>query len=175
MRVIKRRAFSLVELMLVVVIMGIIGALVLLNMSTSERIDAQGEASRYVRTLHGMRAAWIAYNADKHIFLGVPDYDVTSASQVAAVQRSLEIYSGRPDFASDVNRYGNIIIETVPVNEKYSHIFIGFNGNGNFGGNTNKKEETLRILNSDFGLSYNLTSKDSTKSFGSNNLMLRVW
>ncbi|MDR1515165.1 MAG: type II secretion system GspH family protein [Synergistaceae bacterium] len=171
MRVMKKRAFSLVELMLVVVILGIIGALILLNMSTSEKIDAQGEANRYVRSLHSVRAAWIAYNADKHVFLGVPSYDVT---QAAVIQRSLEIYASRPDLASDVNRYGGIIIETVPATATYSRIYLGFDGSGNFGGSGNKGD-ILRILNGAFGVSYNLTSKDSTKSFGDNNLMLRVW
>jgi type II secretory pathway pseudopilin PulG len=167
----KREAFSLVELMLVVVITGILGALILLNMSTSERIDAQTEAKRFVRSLYALRSSWIAYNADKYVFLGVPDYNLSDATQVAAVQRSLEIYADRTGLAEDVSRYGNIVIETVPASEYYSHIFLGFDGTGDFGGNANKKNEVMGILRGEFGQSYRVTSVDSA----ANSLMLRVW
>ncbi|MDR0615273.1 MAG: prepilin-type N-terminal cleavage/methylation domain-containing protein [Synergistaceae bacterium] len=168
MRVIKREAFSLVELLLVVVIMGILGALILLNMSTSERIDAQTEAKRFVRSLHSLRSAWIAYNADKYTFLGVPNYDPTDAAQVTAVQRSLEIYANRADFAADVRRYGKINIITDPVNDAYSRIYLGFDGTGDFGGDADKKDAVMDILEGDFGKSYQIMA-----SFDS--LMLRVW
>jgi prepilin-type N-terminal cleavage/methylation domain-containing protein len=171
MRVIKREAFSLVELMLVVVIMGILGALILLNMSTSERIDAQTEAKRFVRSLYSLRSSWIAYHADKHVFLGVPHYSLTDATQVAAVQWSLEIYADRPDFRDDVSRYGKINIITVPETTAYSQIYLGFDCTGDFGGDANKKDEVLGILKGEFGQSYRLTSVDSAVD----SLLLRVW
>ena len=143
MRVVKRGAFSLVELLLVVVIMGIVGALILLNMSTSESIDAQTEAMRYVRSVHGVRNAWIAYMADRHVFLGVPDYDATDPAQAEAILRSLDLYADKAGLADDVSRYGNIRIETVqgpaPNAKYYSHIFLGFDGTGGFGGDARKK------------------------------------
>ncbi|MDR0649443.1 MAG: prepilin-type N-terminal cleavage/methylation domain-containing protein [Synergistaceae bacterium] len=170
MRVVKRGAFSLVELLLVVVIMGIVGALILLNMSTSESIDAQTEAMRYVRSVHGVRSAWIAYMADRHVFLGVPE--ITDHD---ALLNSLDLYADKAGLADDVSRYGNIMIETVPVTEYYSHIFLGFDGTGGFGGDARKKNETLNILNGPFGTSYRLTNGDGGTSFGDNKLMLRVW
>jgi prepilin-type N-terminal cleavage/methylation domain-containing protein len=173
----KREAFSLVELMLVVVIMGIVGALILINMSTSEDIDAHTEARRYVRAVYSVRNAWIAYMADRHIFLGVPDY---SSADYKAVLNSLDMYADRAGLAADAARYGNIKIETVPVTSYYSHIFLGFDGTGDFGGDADRKDDTLGILDRAFGTSYNLTSKDLNKSdmpsLGvAHNLMLRVW
>jgi prepilin-type N-terminal cleavage/methylation domain-containing protein len=166
----KRAAFSLVELMLVVVIMGIVGALILLNMSTSERIDAQAEARRYVRSVYSVRGAWIAYMADRHVFLGVP-----GASDMGAVLKSLDLYADRAGLADDVKRYGSLMIETVPVNAYYSHIFLGFDGTGDFGGKT--PGDTIAILNGEFGAGYRLTSVDASiiDSVKNNNLMLRVW
>jgi prepilin-type N-terminal cleavage/methylation domain-containing protein len=183
---VKRGAFSLVELMLVVVIMGILGALVILNMSTSQKIDSQTEAKRFVRSLYSVRSAWLAYIADRHEFPGVPEYDLTKAAQVAAVQRSLEIYANRNDLDDDVRRYGKINIVTVPVTPYYSHIFLGFDGTGNFGGDSQKKEEVLKILSGDFGMSYRLASGDFGSDLGSpeyfevdgkqmNETMIRVW
>jgi prepilin-type N-terminal cleavage/methylation domain-containing protein len=170
----KREAFSLVELLLVVVIMGILGALILLNMSASERIDAQTEAKRFVRSLYSLRSAWIAYNADKHVFLGVPDYSLADAAQVSAVQRSLEIYANRADFAADVRRYGRINIVTDPVNNGFSRIYLGYDITGDFGGDTNKKDEVLAILKDEIDV--NLTFGESYRIMASfDSLMLRVW
>jgi prepilin-type N-terminal cleavage/methylation domain-containing protein len=179
MSAVKRGAFSLVELMLVVVIMGILGALVILNISTSERIDAQTEAKRFVRSLNSVRSAWLAYVADRHEFLGVPNYSLTDPAQVAAVQRSLEIYANRNDLDDDVRRYGKINIMTVPATPYYSHIFLGFNvDDGDFGGDDRKKTEVLSILNGGFGNAYRLTSGDfgltSPVLFGGP-IMMRVW
>ena len=174
MRVVKRGAFSLVELLLVVVIMGIVGALILLNMSTSESIDAQTEAMRYVRSVHGVRNAWIAYMADRHVFLGVPE--ITDHD---ALLNSLDLYADKAGLADDVSRYGNIRIETVqgpaPNAKYYSHIFLGFDGTGGFGGDARKKNETLNIHNGPFGASYRLANGDGGTSFGDNNRLRRVW
>ncbi|MDR3255962.1 MAG: type II secretion system GspH family protein [Synergistaceae bacterium] len=154
MRILRLRSggFSLVELLLVIVITGILGALLLLNASSSEKVDAQVEAKRIVRSLHSLRTAWLSYNSDKFEMLGVPSYNISTDS--AIVTKSLELYMSTRKLDEETARYGSIDIQTVNGTGG-DRVYLGFNSKGDFGGSDMLKTSVPGILSgmsADYGI-----------------------
>jgi prepilin-type N-terminal cleavage/methylation domain-containing protein len=178
---IKREGFSLIELLLVVVITGIICGLVLLNASTHERVDAQVEAKRMIRAIHSIRSAWLAYNTEKFIMLGVPSYDVTSSADRNTAQKILEKYSDR-SLHEDIERYGNISIVTLPdtVTNRpggpVNRVYVGFTSDGNFGGKAVLKGATQKALANNLAANFGLVSQSGAVYAGSDSesILIRV-
>jgi prepilin-type N-terminal cleavage/methylation domain-containing protein len=173
----RRDAFSLVELLLVIVITGIIGALVLLNMTSKDAIDVQVEARNMVRSIHSLRSAWLDYHADKFTLLGVPDFDINDPSFVA----SLEVYADR-SFSDEIGRYGSVDIVTRRINASNfkQHVYIGFrpNSSSTFGVESGLRNRVIDVLKSSNFLSlYGLVKADGTDYTGQAGepILIRVW
>ena len=122
----KKRGFSMVEMIIVMLILGIIAAAVLLNASTTTVIKDTTEADKIVRMLQSLRTGWLAYYADNREFLGLK-------GKVAAIQtfdadapftKSLEIYLDR-DLKEDIDSYGNILLVSNSRDERGAKISLG--------------------------------------------------
>lgn len=135
-----RRGFSLAEIVIVIVIMGIIVALVALGGSSSEGINAQTEARRYIRTLQTLRSAWIAAYADTGQMIGITmpgtipsnpgaGQHVLNGSDPATqpLINTLTKYTDRI-VVDDIRRYGGtLILRTAPVTQGNA-VYLGFQG-----------------------------------------------
>ncbi|MDR3331870.1 MAG: type II secretion system GspH family protein [Synergistaceae bacterium] len=168
----RNGGFSLVEILLVIVITGIIGALILINMSSSTRVDAQVEAKRVVHALYSLRSAWLSYHADKFAMLGVPSYNIATDSGVVAA--SLDRYIDNRDFGEETKRYGSIDISSIVANNRVERVYLGFNGAGDFGDDDSLKSSVQNILNGDFGSDYGILSKSGDHYAPGGSFMIRI-
>lgn len=138
----KRKGFSMVEIIIVIIVIAIITAFLLLGGSTTNVVDDNAEADKVVRALESLRSGWISYYADKQEFLGVvsgdQEYDAT-----APFTKSLEVYLDRP-LDDDIEKYGNIYISTVTGSGAGSaaKIYLGFK----FPANSLPRDSVLKIL-----------------------------
>jgi hypothetical protein len=114
-------------------------------------VDAQVEAKRVIRALYSLRSAWLSYHADKFVMLGVPDYNVLTDS--AVLTASLDRYIDSRTFDEDTKRYGRINISSI-----VNRVYLGFNGDGDFGDNDSLKNSVIDILKSDFGKDYGIVN-----------------
>jgi prepilin-type N-terminal cleavage/methylation domain-containing protein len=158
MKIIKRGAFSLVELLVVIVILGILTALIMLNVSSYERVDAQVEAKRYVESVYTLRSALFAYFADNYDFPRT--YDPSDAAMAAATRKAFEKYAGR-GLDDEIARYGDIYFQKGEWKDntgadKEGGYCIGFAGNGTFGGKELKKQAMGVLLSEKFYGDYDL-------------------
>ncbi|MDR1885453.1 MAG: prepilin-type N-terminal cleavage/methylation domain-containing protein [Synergistaceae bacterium] len=160
----RRKGFSLIEILLVIIIMAVLLGIVLLNFSSEETLDAQTEARQLVRSLQSVRSAWLAYYADRQVMLGVPPEDPgnTSYSANSPLVRSLEIYASRESLRDDVNKYGgSLVVEPVrrdggAYSKNPVAVYIGFTGPWNINARNESVETSVRRLlkdsAGDFGL-----------------------
>jgi prepilin-type N-terminal cleavage/methylation domain-containing protein len=177
MRITKRDGFSLIELMIVVIIVGIVAALVMLNATANETVDVQVTAKRVIRSIHSLRSAWLAYQADNFELLGVPSFNINDPS----VKRALERYSDRK-LDDDIARYGSIDIRCergTGANSNQERIYLGFkpSAHSTFG-NAEQKDRVIDILETDpMRSDYNLVKEDGHPYDGDANssIMIRVW
>ncbi|MDR3331989.1 MAG: type II secretion system GspH family protein [Synergistaceae bacterium] len=176
---VRRQGFSLVELMLVVIFMGILAGVLMLNMSSSSVVDSRSEARRLEAALQSLKSAWISYYADKHVLLGVPATTTTSYAASSSVVKDLERYSDR-DLTEDIRRYGgSLAIRTKPGDTPsggVTMVYLGFSGAWDLGMN----EESMRtmqqfIKNSGMNFVSSITTNPATPfDVGHTAVMVRV-
>ena len=167
----KKRGFSVVEMLVVIIVIAIITAFVLMGGSSTQVVDDNAEADKLVRALESLRSGWIAYYADKQEFLGVASGDQTFASN-APFTKSLEVYLDRP-LGDDIDKYGNIYLSATAGTA--AKIYIGFS----FPDDSPPKDSVLKVLERDAnerGL-YNHTGSDYVlfSSTNRDNILLRVY
>lgn len=121
-----RKGFSLVELIIVMVIIAALTAGVLLSGSSTDTVNAYGEARKLETALKTLRSAWLACYADTYKMPGVPgDASYDQSSEVVA---TLARYADR-SLAEDIGTYGNIRIATATSSTNAEDaIYIGFVG-----------------------------------------------
>jgi prepilin-type N-terminal cleavage/methylation domain-containing protein len=146
----KQSGFSLVELLMVIVIMGIIMALVTLSGTSIQSASAQTEAKQLIRSLQYLRSAWLACYADTYQFLD------TSLDQM------IPRYSDR-NWKEETDKYGGI---TMASDNSSGRIDIGFSGPWNLGSNLASAENTLvEMINNqkaDYDISFDVNSRAIT-------------
>ena len=151
MRSSKARAFSLVEILLVIVIIAILTGILLMGFSAVHAVDANAEAAKLMRSLQQLRSGWLAYYADTYEMLDdVGDHDVGSS-----VDKTLSEYMGA-SAADLIDRYGKIVIATPRIpHDNGEVIYIGFAGpwfsNANFGSRTAEIVESMQRILKDGG------------------------
>jgi len=112
-KAIKKQAFSLVEVLIVIILIAILSGLLLVSLRTPHE-DA--EAQRLAHHLKMMKSAYIAYYADTHKYLP----NVASADRNSPLAASLDRYAVK----SIDNSFGSITIRESPAKA----VFIGFVG-----------------------------------------------
>ncbi len=155
MRSSKARAFTLVEVLLVIVIIAILAGLVLTGFSAVSAVDANTEAAKLMRSLQQLRSAWLAYYADEHEMLGVSGDNTTSPYGVGSYEEEMLSARMEASAADLIDRYGTIRIASKP-GLNGAAIYIGFSGNWfkgreNFGGRTAEIVESMKRILKDGG------------------------
>jgi prepilin-type N-terminal cleavage/methylation domain-containing protein len=114
-----KKGFTLVELLLVIVLMGIIMALVTLSGANMiQSTNAQTEARRLIRSVHSLRSAWLSCYADTQVSLGITPGFVSQPD----IEREIATYSDR-SLLDETERYGDIA-----VSGDNGPVYIGFTG-----------------------------------------------
>ncbi|MDR3354974.1 MAG: type II secretion system GspH family protein [Synergistaceae bacterium] len=151
----RKKGFSLVELLLVIVILAILSGVVMLSLSSGEVIDAQTEARQLVRSLQSVRSSWLAYYADKNEMLGLPGGGIYAAN--SPLVRSLEIYADREALRDDVTKYGGSLVVRSFVDSGGARplkVYIGYQGSWKLEQKNAEVKRSIKKLlaESDFGL-----------------------
>lgn len=129
MRSSKANAFTLIEVLLVIVIIAILTGLLLTGFSAVSAVDANTEAAKLMRSLQQLRSGWLAYYTDEHKMLGVEDEN--SDKTYDAEDNVMRELSERMEaqVADLIERYGNVRIVARPSKpDNGTEIYLGFVG-----------------------------------------------
>jgi prepilin-type N-terminal cleavage/methylation domain-containing protein len=168
-----RRGFSLVELVVVIIIIGIITVFSLIAGTSSDSVDAQVEAKKIVRVINMLRSAWLTHYSEKYELLGITGYSYNAAND--ALLRSLDHYTDGSLLAS-VPQYGSVDIRVNHSAGGAQTYFIGlFIGNTFPADGTHIQKAVRAVLSSDnFVQSYNLVNIYGDVYEGQDSIMIRV-
>lgn len=120
----RRKGFSLVEMLIVILLIGILSALLVMSLRTPHE-DA--EAQKIAHHLKALKSAYMAYYADTHKYLPA----VSSAGPNSALMASLDRYA----IKSIDSSLGPIMIRETAANGVYIG-FVGGSTLGNFNTST---------------------------------------
>lgn len=177
MRSIKRRGFSLIELLIVIVLLGIITGLILLSASSTSVVEAQTETRNMIRSLQSLRSGWLAFYADQHKLLGVPTSgDIDTYEHDTVLVKSMEIYLDR-NIEEEMGKYGDLMIGSHTVSNVTS-VYIGFAWNSTDESSINRRNDFAQIRSAleagsrDYGLLNR--SREYYRAANTNGIMIRV-
>lgn len=118
----RRRAFTLVELIIVMAIMIVLTGAIVLGGSSQNTVDAFTEAGRLERSLISLRSAWIAAYSESGRQLGASNSDYEIYGPDSEIVAELSRYADR-HIEDDIARYGEVRIIIQP-----NRAYIGFDG-----------------------------------------------
>lgn len=134
----KRNGFSLIEVLIVILLIGILSALLVMSLRTP---GEDAEAQRIAHHLKALKSAYIAYYADTHKYLPA----VANAGADSPLMASLDRYAiSSMDFS-----LGPIMIQESAANGVYIG-FVGGSTMGNF--DTNKLYGIIQERASAYGI-----------------------
>jgi prepilin-type N-terminal cleavage/methylation domain-containing protein len=167
-----RKGFSLIELVVTVVIIGIITVFALMAGTSGDSIDAQVEAKKVVRTINMLRSAWLAYYSEKYEMLGAGGYSYASAGD--ALLRSLDRHSDG-SLLHNVPQYGSVDIRVNSSGGVQSY-YIGLYIGDTFPTDGSHLQKAVRdvLSGNNFVESYNLVDASGVKYSGQDSVMIRV-